>query len=419
MCDRREQKENTMAPGARCRICGETVVEFLDFGTQPLSDAFRDPADTTDEFTYRLAVGVCGECGMVQLTEEVPREEMFHEDYPYLSRGSAVMRRHFQELAERFLATELSGTDPFIVELGCNDGTMLKTVAEAGVRHLGVEPSGAVADLAAEEGVRVRKDFFEETTALDIVDTEGRADVIYAANTLCHIPYMASILRGVTALLKPNGVFVFEDPYLGDILEKTSFDQIYDEHFFFFSATSVDEMARRHGLELVDVERLPVHGGEVRYTLARPGARTRSAAVDELCEEERRRRISDLAVLEDFARRVRVIRDELVELLTRLRAEGHRIVGYGATAKSATVTNFCGIGPELVEFVCDTTPAKQHKLTPGSHIPVRPPEAFSQDYPSYALLFAWNHAEEIMAKEQDFRKAGGRWIRYVPHVHVV
>lgn len=402
-----------------CRICGAAVAEFLDFGTQPLSDAFRDPADVTEEFTFRLAVGLCGTCGMVQLTEEVPREEMFHEDYPYLSRGSAVMREHFRSLAERFLATELSGEDPFIVELGCNDGTMLKTVADAGVRHLGVEPSGAVADLAAGEGVRVRKDFFEEATALDIADTEGQADVVYAANTLCHIPYMSSILRGVTALLKPNGVFVFEDPYLGDIVERTSFDQIYDEHFFFFSASSVDEMARRHDLELVDVERLPVHGGEVRYTLARPGARRRSPAVDELLAEERRTGLGELAVLEGFADRVRAVRDDLVELLTRLRAEGHRIVGYGATAKSATVTNFCGIGPELVEFVCDTTAAKQHKLTPGAHIPVRPPEAFAENYPPYALLFAWNHADEIMAKEQAFREAGGRWIRYVPNVHVV
>ncbi len=406
-------------PAPHCRICGAAVAEFLDFGTQPLSDAFRDPADVTEEFTFRLAVGLCGTCGMVQLTEEVPREEMFHEDYPYLSRGSAVMREHFRSLAERFLATELSGEDSFIVELGCNDGTMLKTVADAGVRHLGVEPSGAVADLAAGEGVRVRKDFFEEATALDIADTEGRADVVYAANTLCHIPYMPSILRGVTALLKPNGVFVFEDPYLGDIVERTSFDQIYDEHFFFFSASSVDEMARRHGLELVDVERLPVHGGEVRYTLARPGARGRSSAVDGLLAEERRTGLGELAVLEGFADRVRAVRDDLVGLLTRLRAEGHRIVGYGATAKSATVTNFCGIGPDLVEFVCDTTPAKQHKLTPGAHIPVRPPEAFAEDYPPYALLFAWNHADEIMAKEQAFREAGGRWIRYVPNVHVV
>ncbi|MFI9008188.1 methyltransferase domain-containing protein [Actinosynnema sp. NPDC053489] len=408
-----------MSTQSTCRVCAGAVTEFVDLGTQPLSDAFREPGDTSEEFTYRLAVGSCADCAMVQLMEEVPRERMFHQDYPYLSQGSAVMREHFGALARRFLDTELAGEDPFVVELGCNDGTMLRTVARAGVRHLGVEPSGAVADLAAEAGVRVRKDFFEEPTALSIREQDGPADVVYAANTFCHIPYVGSILRGVVALLKPGGVFVFEDPYLGDIVAQTSFDQIYDEHFFLFSATSVDVMARRHGLELVDVERLPVHGGEVRYTLALPGARARSEAVVALLAEEEARGLHDRAVLDGFGDRIRAIRDDLLDLLRRLRAEGKRVVGYGATAKSATVTNLCGIGPDLVEFISDTTPAKQHRLAPGSRIPVLPPAAFADPYPDYALLFAWNHAEEIMAKETAFREAGGRWIRYVPDVHVV
>jgi methylation protein EvaC len=408
-----------MSTDATCRICAGQVTEFIDFGRQPLSDAFRLPADPTEEFFYRLAVGSCGTCSMVQLMEEVPRDKMFHHDYPYISRGSTVMRAHFRGVAQRFLAGELAGDDPFVVELGCNDGTMLRVVAEAGVRHLGVEPSGAVADMATESGVRVRKDFFEEDVAVDIRSTDGPADVIYAANTLCHIPYMDSILRGVNALLAPRGVFVFEDPYLGDIVERTSFDQIYDEHFFLFSATSVAEMARRNGLALVDVERLPVHGGEVRYTLARPGARECSSAVVELLSEEDARGLAELTTLAAFGTRVGKIRDDLVALLRELKGKGKRVVGYGATAKSATVTNFCGIGPDLVEFIADSTPAKQHRLAPGSGIPVRPSADFTADYPDYALLFAWNHAEEIMAKETAFRAAGGRWIRYVPDVHVV
>ncbi|MFF4616653.1 methyltransferase domain-containing protein [Nonomuraea jabiensis] len=409
-----------MPATTHCRICGGNVREFIDFGRQPLSDAFVDPdRGGEQEFFYRLATGVCQSCRMVQLMEEVPRERMFHESYPYLSSGSSYMRAHFEGVAKHFLTTELTGEDPFIVELGCNDGVMLKAVADAGVRHLGVEPSGGVADLAAEKGIRVRKDFFEQATAADVKRTEGPADVIYAANTLCHIPYMDSILNGVTELLKPGGVFVFEDPYLGDIVDLTSFDQIYDEHFFLFSAQSVQAMGGRHGLELVDVERIGVHGGEVRYTLARQGARTPSAAVAELLAEEEARDLAGLATLERFAGNVRKIREDLVALLTRLRAEGKRVAAYGATAKSATVTNFCGLGSELVPFVCDTTPAKQNRLTPGTHIPVRAPEAFSSPYPDYALLFAWNHADEIMAKEQAFREAGGRWILYVPEVRIV
>ncbi|WP_405145027.1 class I SAM-dependent methyltransferase [Sphaerisporangium sp. NBC_01403] len=402
-----------------CRVCSGRLTEFADFGRQPVSDAFVTPGDTREEFSFRLAVGICETCTMVQLLEEVPRERMFHEAYPYLSSGSSVMREHFQALAKSLLATELSGPDPFVVELGCNDGTMLRSIAEAGVRHLGVEPSGGVADLAASKGVRVVKDFFEEATARRIRDADGPADVIYAANTLCHIPYMESILSGVDALLRPDGVFVFEDPYLADILERASFDQIYDEHFFFFAAGSVQEMARRSGFELVGVERLPVHGGEVRYTLARAGARRRSPAVDELLAAEASAGVTDLATLRGFAARVERTRDELVELLTGLRDKGATVAGYGATAKSATVLNYCGIGPELVPFICDTTPAKQGRLTPGSGIPVRGPEAFAGPYPEYAVLFAWNHAEEIMAKERAFREAGGRWILYVPEVRLV
>jgi methylation protein EvaC len=162
-----------------------------------------------------------------------------------------------------------------------------------------------------------------------------------------------------------------------------------------------------------------VHGGEVRYTLARAGARTPAPAVAELIAEEDAAGLATLATLTAFGERVSRIRDELVALLTDLRAQGRTVAAYGATAKSATVANLCGLSPELVSYVCDTTPAKQHRVTPGTHIPVRPPEAFATERPDYALLFAWNHAEEIMAKEKAFREAGGRWIRYVPEVHVV
>ncbi|MCR6488753.1 class I SAM-dependent methyltransferase [Amycolatopsis sp. OK19-0408] len=404
---------------ATCRVCEGTVHEFLDLGRQPLSDAFREPDSDAAEFFFRLAVGRCESCAMVQLTESVPREKMFHEDYPYHSSGSSVMREHFAGVARRFLETELTGPDPFIVEMGCNDGVMLGTIHQAGVRHLGFEPSGRVAELARAGGVRVRTAFFEDSTASEVRAAEGPAQVIYAANTMCHIPYPDSIFRGVDALLAPDGVFVFEDPYLGDLVTKTSFDQIYDEHFFVFSAQSVQAMAQHYGFELVDVERLPVHGGEIRYTLARAGKREPSAAVADLLAEEDARGLSEMETLRGFAASVLRVRDDLVDLLERLRKDGCSVVAYGATAKSATVTNFCDIGPELLSYVCDSTPAKQHRMTPGKHIPVVPPTAFRDPYPDYALLFAWNHAEEIMANEQEFRRSGGRWISYVPNVRVL
>ncbi|ADH70098.1 MULTISPECIES: class I SAM-dependent methyltransferase [Nocardiopsis] len=408
-----------MVPTTTCRVCEGTVTQFMDFGRQPLSDAFRAPDDTSEEFFYRLAVGLCPDCQMVQLMEEVPRERMFHEGYPYYSSGSTVMRSHFEATAEKLLAEHLTGSDPFVVELGCNDGVMLETVARAGVRHLGMEPSGAVAEVARGKGVRVRNAFFEKATALEILAEDGPADVVYAANTFCHIPYVDSVLEGIGELLSPGGVFVFEDPYFGDVSEKASFDQFYDEHFFLFTASSVRNMARRFGLELVDVERLPTHGGELRYTLAREGSRAASPAVEAILEEERKRELTSPESLASFADRVRGNCDRLVEELRSLRDQGLRVVGYGATAKSATVLNFCGIGPDLLEFVCDTTPAKQGRLTPGSHVPVRDHGAFTASYPDRALLLAWNHAEEIMAKEEGFREAGGRWIHYVPDVTTV
>ncbi|MEU1884056.1 class I SAM-dependent methyltransferase [Micromonospora sp. WMMD987] len=402
----------------KCRVCGGSPTEFIDFGQQPLSDAFRAPDDATDEFFFRLAVGLCPDCTMVQLMEEVPRERMFHEAYPYVSSGSAVMREHFEKTAQELLATELSGPDPFIVEIGSNDGVMLRTIDKAGVRHLGVEPSASVAELARMQGIQVLGEFFEASSAARIRAEHGPAQVIYAANTMCHIPYVESIFQGVDALLAPDGVFVFEDPYLGEIVARTSFDQIYDEHFYLFTARSVAAMAQRFGFELVDVRRLPVHGGEVRYTLARAGRRTPAPAVADLLAEEADAGLADLTTLQRFAAAVGEVRHDLVTLLRRLRAEGRTVAAYGATAKSATVTNYCGITPDLVAYVLDTTPAKQGRLTPGAHLPVRPAQEFRPPYPDYLLLFAWNHAEEIMAKEQAFRAAGGRWILYTPKVHL-
>jgi C-methyltransferase C-terminal domain/Methyltransferase domain len=260
--------------------------------------------------------------------------------------------------------------------------------------------------------------FFDETTAAQIRSEQGTANVIFGANTICHIAHVDSLMRGVDALLAPNGVFVFEEPYLGTIIERTAFDQIYDEHVFYFSATSILAMAEHFGFDLVNAEHVPLHGGSVRYTLARTGARAPQPGVTELLADERARELSEPETFARFGRAVEKVRDDLVGLLRTIRSNGQRVVGYGAPGKSSTVTNYCGIGPELVPFVCDSTPAKQGHLVPGSHLPVEPPEAFANPYPDYALLFAWNHAEEIMAKEHHFAAVGGRWIRYVPRVHV-
>jgi methylation protein EvaC len=403
----------------KCRVCGGHVAEFVDLGRQPTANGFLLPHEVADEFLFRLAVGACETCTMVQLIEEVPQELRYHTEYAYQASGSAGHRAHFRADAEWFLANELTGPDPFIVEIGCNDGVMLSTIADAGIRHLGVEPSGNVADLARAKGVQVLSAFFDEETALSVRNTHGQADVIFGANTICHIAHVESLFRGIDTLLAPNGIFVFEEPYLATIIDGMAFDQIYDEHVFYFHAGSVREMAERFGFELVHAEHIAMHGGEVRYTIARPGARPKSAALEALLAEEEASKLAEPLTFARFGRDVERIRSDFVSLLNQLRDEGKLVVGYGAPGKSSTVTTYCGITTDLIPYVVDSTPAKQGHLLPGSHLPVEPPSAFSDPYPDYAVLFAWNHAAEIMAKEPDFRAAGGKWIRFVPEVEIL
>jgi methylation protein EvaC len=296
---------------------------------------------------------------------------------------------------------------------------MLQNFHHRGIRHLGVEPSVNVADVARAKHIRTISAFFDRRLAEDIVAESGQADAVLAANVMCHIPDLNSVAEGVARLLKPDGVFIFEDPYLGDMIAKTSYDQIYDEHVFIFSVTSVAYAFARHGLELIDVEPQTTHGGSMRYTLARKRARTVSPRVAVQMAKEKAQGLDRPEAYFAFGRNCENSRARLMETLETARREGMRVVGYGATSKSTTVTNYCGITPDHVEFIADTTPIKQGKLSPGAHIPVKPYSEFTRAWPDYALLFAWNHSAEIREKEKDFVAAGGRWIVYVPEVGIV
>ena len=402
-----------------CRLCGGVLREVVDLGRQPVSNAFVLPEETDKIPFFRLAMGLCSSCTMVQQLEEVPAKQMYRADYPYRASGSQRIRRHFEDVARRLAETLPEGGDGFVVEIGSNDGVMLKTLCQAGVRHLGVDPAAGAGEVARSHGVNMRTDFFNAETADEIRAEQGPANIIYSANTFSHISYLDSILQGVDALLASDGLFVFEDRYLGDILKFNYFDQMYDEHIYLFSVRSVQAMAARFGFELVDTEHIPLHGGSIRYTLAREGTREPSSAVGEFLEQEKAEGLAEEATFVRFSDDIARVKSDLVSLLQDLHSKGKRVVGYGATSRSATVLNYCGIGPDLLAAVCDSTPEKQGRLTPGSKIPVLPPEAFSQPFPDYALLFAWNHSEEIMAKESLFHDKGGQWILYVPQVHLV
>lgn len=402
----------------QCLICRGKVEPFMSLGQMPIANNFLLPEQFNEEYFYELRVGFCVQCAMVQLLNLVDRERMFHDHYAFFSSTSRRMAAHFDELARLVMDQHLGLEDPLVVEIGSNDGIFLRHFAAAGFRHLGVEPSANVARVAEETGVRTVCRFFDQEFAEEVLSTDGPADVIVAANVMCHIPYLHSVVSGIKHLLKPGGVLIFEDPYLGDVLDKTAYDQIYDEHTFYFSVTSLEQLFQMHDLEIVDLTLVPVHGGSMRYTVAHAGAREPSPAVDRQRQLERDKGLQSLSTYAAFQSRVEGSRDALVGLLGDLRAKGRRVVGYGATSKSTTIINFCGITPELVEFISDTTPIKQGKFSPGAHIPVKPYEAFLKRYPDYALLFAWNHAEEILANEQAFLADGGRWIVYVPEVSI-
>jgi methylation protein EvaC len=356
---------------------------------------------------------------MVQLTELVDREKMFHENYAFFSSTSSRMAAHFKEFANHVMQDYLKSSDPFIVEIGSNDGIMLQHFAKAGMRHLGIEPSNNVAQAARDKGIRTISEFFDEDLARRIVAEYGQADFFLGANVMCHIPYLHSVIAGIKILLKPNGIVMFEDPYLGDIIEKNSYDQIYDEHAFYFSVASINYLFQQHGLQVVDIQPQNVHGGSMRYIIMHQNVRPLSSRVVAQLAKERFLGLHHPETYDRLCYNIEHSRDELITLLRNLNSRGKRVVGYAATSKSTTVINYCGITPKLVEYISDTTPIKQGKLSPGAHIPVRPYEEFKARYPDYALLFGWNHAEEIMAKEQAFKASGGKWIVYVPQVQVL
>lgn len=403
----------------RCRICEAALAPFVSFGRMPIANGFLTEADFATEPLFELAAARCEACGMVQLLEQPAPEAMFHENYAFFTSTSRSMAQHFGRLAEGVMSGYVEGDRPFVVEIGCNDGVMLERLARAGVRHLGVEPAANVAAVAQSRGVQVLVAFFDEALAHGLLKDHGPADAVVATNVMCHVGALHPFVAGIKTLLKPRGVLVFEDPYLGDIVEKTAYDQIYDEHAFYFSVVPLSRMFAQHGLEIVNVEPQAVHGGSMRYVVAHKGARRVSPSVAAHRGREADLGLDRPATYEAFRHRVEQSRDALVVLLEQARGQGRRVVGYGATSKSTTVTNYCAITPRLVEYISDTTPIKQGKYSPGAHIPVRPYEDFKASYPDYALLFAWNHAEEIMANEQAYRAVGGQWIVYVPKVGVL
>jgi methylation protein EvaC len=403
-----------------CRISGTPLTKVLDFGLHPLGNGFLDSVEFVGEYFFPMEIGYSEVSMMLQLIQQPLPEKMFHDHYAFFSSTSKVMTKHFEDFANQVLDSDyIEKISPFIVELGCNDGIMLKNFAELNIDHLGIEPSLNVAQEANKKGVRTVSEFFTEELAEIIVAKHGKADAFLAANVMCHIPDIIGVVKGIKKLLKPSGVVMFEDPYLGDIVNKISYDQIYDEHVFLFSALSIQYLFGLHGMELIDVLPQKTHGGSMRYVLAHKGVYLVKSSVDELILQEKLQGLDKISTFETFSRKVGQSKSELLALLKDLKSNGKTIAGYAATSKSTTILNYCGISSNLIEFICDTTPIKQGKFSPGMHIPVVPYEKFKTNPPDYAFIFAWNHMDEIMEKEKDFITLGGKWITHVPNVKII
>ena len=368
--------------------------QFLDLGLQPVANGFLTEGQIKDEKFYPLEVGYDEETQLISLMDVVDKRTLFNDKYPFITGQSQGMITHFKDTARTFQLDKLADSHSLVVEIGCNDGSFLRNFKH----QVGIEPCGNIAQLARDNGIdNVYNKFLSRELMDDILVAHGRPKLVFAANTICHIEDINMVFETISDALRDDGWFVFEDPHWLDILTQVSYDQIYDEHVHYFCAQSVFKLAKKHGMYLDHTENLSVHGGEVRYYIRKgtsPDYMAKSPAYGfDDCEL--------------FARRVEESRDKL---LTALDNTG-KIWAYGATSKSTVIYNYCGIGPDQLEYITDTTPNKIGLLSPGTHIPIIDPT--SREHGSTAFLAAWNHRKEIESKETNWINDGGKYITHI------
>ncbi len=390
---------------------------MLSLGETPLANALLTGDQLSQpEPVFPLDLGFCPACSLVQITVTVPAEQLFSE-YLYLSSYSDTMLAHARRLSQRLLDERRLSSTSLVVEIASNDGYLLRNYVEAGIPVLGIEPASNVAEVASGRGIPTLVEFFGEAVGRRLAADGMRADVIHAHNVLAHVADLNGVVAGMGALLKTNGLIVIELPYVRELIDRTEFDTIYHEHLCYFSLTALEHLMSRHGLAILDVERLSVHGGSLRIYAGKQ--QPASPAVAALLADENQAGLTAIGYYEDFSRRVQNLREQLIGVLHEIRARGCRIAAYGASAKGCTLLSYLGVGADTLDFVADRSTVKQGLFTPGTHLPIVGPERLLEAMPQYALLLVWNLADEVLSQQRAYRERGGSFIIPVPHVTVV